>query len=178
MSRDGSDSLGSGGSGTRSPPHFVAAQHLAAGAGISNAKVRLYVLQSQNNKWLDLGSARLSILPKEEGAIIAAPSMLHNGLEKRIRVAKKRKGWGGDKAEGETLLDVALPETCFERWARTGIGVSVWVDVVGGDVGAIAPTGGVSDKRVVKYMIQVCLFFPASRSTNISNFYTMLTFFY
>ncbi|KIW04848.1 uncharacterized protein PV09_04030 [Verruconis gallopava] len=147
ISRDGSDSLGSGGSGTRSPPQFVADQTLlSGGAGISNAKIRLYVLQSKN-KWVDLGSARLSILPKEEGAVIAAPLMLHTGQEKRIAITKKKTA--------ECLLDVTLPEPCFERWARTGIGVSVWVDVKGNGGEGIPETGGVTEKRVVKYMIQL-----------------------
>jgi len=75
--------------------------------------------------------------------------MLHTGVEKRIVISKKGKN------EGETLLDVTLPEPCFERWARTGIGVSVWVDV-GGEDGGVAKTGGVTEKRVIKYMIQVC----------------------
>jgi hypothetical protein len=153
ISRDGSDSMGSGGSGSRSPPQFVSDQTLlSGGAGITNAKIRLYVLQSKN-KWLDLGSAKLSVLPKEEGALIAAPIMLHTGLEKRIAVMKKKRGGG----EGERLLDVTLPEPCFERWARTGIGVSVWVDVKEGGGEGVASTGGVTEKRVVKYMIQVCL---------------------
>jgi hypothetical protein len=152
ISGDGSDSMGSGGSGSRSPPHFVSPGDqtlLSGGAGITNAKIRLYVLQSKN-KWLDMGSAKLSILPKEEGAIVAAPIMLHTGLEKRIVVVKKKRGDGGEK-----LLDVTLPEPCFERWARTGIGVSVWVDVKGMGEGGVADTGGVGEKRVVKYMIQV-----------------------
>ena len=161
FSAGNSDSLGSnGGSGSRSPPQFVAPGDqalLAGGAGISNAKIRLYVLQSKN-KWLDLGSAKLSILPKEEGAPIAAPIMLHTGLEKRIVVSKKKRtgfaGKNGVMMEGERLLDVTLPEPCFERWARTGIGVSVWVDARGAG-GGVADTGGVGEKRVVKYMIQV-----------------------
>ena len=156
FSGGGSDSMGSGGSGSKSPPIFVKDQTLlGGGAGISNAKIRLYVLQSKN-KWVDLGSAKLSILPKEEGAPIAAPIMLHTGAEKRIVVAKKKKGMG--EGVGEKLLDVTLPEMCFERWARTGIGVSVWVDARGVG-GGVADTGGVGEKRVVKYMIQVCLSF-------------------
>jgi hypothetical protein len=151
FSGGGSDSAGSG---THSPPHFVPSQPLlSGGAGISNAKIRLYVLASKK-QWLDLGSAKLSILPKEDGAVIAAPIMLHTGQEKRIVVVKKK---------GERLLDVTLPENCFERWARTGIGVSVWVDA-GEEGGRVADTGGVGLTRVVKYMIQVCLTMLEKRS--------------
>jgi len=68
--------------------------------------------------------------------------------EKRILVT--------GKTHGETLLDVTLNESCFERVARSGIAVSVWEDIVGKDgvVGA-AQTGGVAGARARVYMVQM-----------------------
>jgi hypothetical protein len=153
-SRDGgsSGSMGSGGSGANSPPAFVdpskpGAAAALAGLGITNAKIRLYVRQNQGSKWADLGSARLSIMQREQDRDINAPIMLQTGVEKRILVVGKSKA--------EVMLDVTLGESCFERVARTGIAVSVWEDVVPAGHG-VAATGGVAEKRVRIYMIQVC----------------------
>jgi hypothetical protein len=153
-SRDGasSGSMGSGGSGAQSPPAFVDpskpdAAAALAGLGITNAKIRLYVRQNQGSKWADLGSARLSIMQREQDKDVNTPIMLQTGLEKRILVVGKLKA--------EVMLDVTLGESCFERVARTGIAVSVWEDVVP-DGHGVAATGGVAEKRVKIYMIQVC----------------------
>jgi hypothetical protein len=56
---------------------------------------------------------------------------------------------------GKTLLDVTLGESCFERVARTGIGVSVWEDVRD-EKGAlrVGKEGGVAGVRVRMFMIQ------------------------
>jgi hypothetical protein len=152
-SRDGasSGSMGSGGSGAHSPPAFVdpskpGAAAALAGLGITNAKIRLYVRQHQGSKWADLGSARLSIMQREQDRDVDAPIMLQTGMEKRILVVGKSKA--------EVMLDVTLGESCFERVARTGIAVSVWEDVVPEGHG-VAATGGVAEKRVKIYMIQV-----------------------
>ncbi len=61
------------------------------------------------------------------------------------------------KMRGETLLDVTLGETCFERVARTGIAVSVQEQLLGpnGEVGQVGKTGGVVATRVRVYMLQV-----------------------
>ncbi|KAI5209572.1 hypothetical protein E4T39_00789 [Aureobasidium subglaciale] len=108
--------------------------------GITNAKIRLYIRESQN-KWRDMGSARLSILlpPRPSSGIPASPRTI--GLEKRILVSGKTRG--------ETLLDVTLGESCFERVARTGIAVSVWEDMTGPGT-----TGGVLASKANTYMIQ------------------------
>jgi hypothetical protein len=62
------------------------------------------------------------------------------------------------KSSGETLLDVTLGESCFERVARSGIAVSVWEDIIGpgGQVGIAGAVGGVSGAKARVYMIQVC----------------------
>jgi hypothetical protein len=154
-SRDGgsSNSMGSGGSGAHSPPTFVdpskpgSGGTVPIGLGITNAKIRLYVRQNHGGKWADLGSARLSIMQRDEQGI-NTPTMLQTGMEKRILVVGKSKA--------EVMLDVTLGESCFERVARTGIAVSVWEDVVKEGHG-VAATGGVAEKRVKIYMIQVRL---------------------
>ncbi|KAF2430970.1 hypothetical protein EJ08DRAFT_733731 [Tothia fuscella] len=155
-SRDGasSGSMGSGGSGAHSPPTYVdpskpgSAPPVPIGLGITNAKIRLYARQSQSSKWADLGAARLSIMQRDNQGI-NTPIMLQTGVEKRILVVGKSKA-------AEVMLDVTLGESCFERVARTGIAVSVWEDVVPeGHGGGVAATGGVAEKRVKIYMIQL-----------------------
>jgi hypothetical protein len=88
-----------------------------------------------------MGSARLSILlpPRPSPGIPASPRTI--GLEKRILVSGKTRG--------ETLLDVTLGESCFERVARTGIAVSVWEDRTGP-----VTSGGVLASKADTYMIQ------------------------
>lgn len=125
-------------SGTSTPVVYDPSQ--GAPLGIANAKVRLYVRETQN-KWRDMGSARLSILLPPRPSSGGPPSPRSAGMEKRILVAGKTKG--------ETLLDVTLGESCFERVARTGIAVSVWQDKT--SPGAI---GGVGTSKAITYMIQ------------------------
>ena len=96
-----------------------------------------------------MGSARLTIMlpPRPFPNVPANPRT--TGLEKRILVQ--------GKTHGETLLDVTLGESCFERVARTGIAVSVWEDNMGpnGEVGHVAAVGGVGSSRARTYMIQM-----------------------
>jgi hypothetical protein len=169
LSRDGG-SDGSGGSGGRSPPAFVDPKNPGDGLGpmgpslgITNAKIRLYVRQPKGGKWQDLGSARLSIMQRELDQGINTPAMIQTGVEKRIIVTGKGKSsfgsLGGTARLGAIILDVTLGESCFERVARTGIAVSVWEDVLG-ESGGVAATGGVSEKRIKVYMIQVSSCFP------------------
>ena len=56
------------------------------------------------------------------------------------------------KTRGEVLLDVCLPESSFERVARTGIAVSVYEENYGG---VIAKQGGVGTSSQRIYMIQM-----------------------
>jgi hypothetical protein len=74
--------------------------------------------------------------------------------EKRIVVVGKTKS--------ETLLDVTLGESSFERVARSGIAVSVWEDMTGpsGQAGTVGAVGGVSGARARVFMIQVRLVAP------------------
>ncbi|KAI4748722.1 hypothetical protein E4T50_00950 [Aureobasidium sp. EXF-12298] len=135
-SRSGtSESLSSGAS-----TPIVYDPSLGTPLGITNAKIRLYIRESQN-KWRDMGSARLSILlpPRPSPGVPASPRTI--GLEKRILVSGKTRG--------ETLLDVTLGESCFERVARTGIAVSVWEDRTGP-----VTSGGVLASKADTYMIQ------------------------
>lgn len=150
-STEDSDSLRQG-DGSCSPPTFVDPAKMGPiveSLGITSAKIRLYLRQTKG-KWIDLGSARLSVLQtKGDGdsdAGVKSPFALHTGLEKRILVTSKA---------GEVMLDATLGESCFERIARTGIAVSLWEDAVAGGRG-VAATGGVAERRMKVYMLQVC----------------------
>ncbi|GAB7353981.1 hypothetical protein MBLNU459_g4576t1 [Dothideomycetes sp. NU459] len=116
--------------------------------GITNAKIRLYIRET-STKWRDMGSARLTIMlpPRPAPNVPASPRT--TGMEKRILV------YG--KTQGETLLDVTLGESCFERVARTGIAVSVWEENTGpnGEIGQVGASGGVMSSRSRTYMIQM-----------------------
>ncbi|EOD44772.1 hypothetical protein GTA08_BOTSDO11428 [Neofusicoccum parvum] len=125
---------------------------------ILNTKIRLYARESQQ-KWRDMGAARLSIMrpsrPSSPGANPyvrqgqGSPGQRNIEAEKRIVVLGKTRG--------ETLLDVTLSESCFERVARTGIAVSVWEDTVGtnDEMGGIPAIGGVAGTKARVYMIQM-----------------------
>ncbi|OCK76157.1 hypothetical protein K432DRAFT_336215 [Lepidopterella palustris CBS 459.81] len=162
-SRDGAGSTGSldsgsagSWSGTSTPnPDDTPCRAPGAPLGITNTKIRLYERETQS-KWRDMGSARLTIMLPDPSTPrsatrqgLGSPGFCQPGSEKRILVLGKTKG--------ETLLDVTLGETCFERVARTGIAVSVWEDVVGksGVVGSVPAVGGVSGARARVYMIQM-----------------------
>lgn len=118
--------------------------------GLSNAKVRLYIRETAS-KWRDLGSARLTIMRPTNAAhplLVPGTSPLQQkqgANDKRIVVIGKSKG--------DTLLDVTLGESCFERVARTGIAVSVWEAF---EDGLVAKVGGVVGGHLRVFMIQVC----------------------
>ena len=116
--------------------------------GITNMKIRLHFRETAT-KWRDMGSARLTIMlpPRVIPNLPASPRI--TGQEKRILVE--------GKTHGETLLDVTLGESCFERVARTGIAVSVWEDNMGpnGELGHVAAVGGVTSSKAKTYMIQM-----------------------
>ncbi|KAF2749404.1 hypothetical protein M011DRAFT_398968 [Sporormia fimetaria CBS 119925] len=146
---------GSSGSGSNTPPS-TDSNAPRAPAGITTVKCRLYERDSFSSKWRDMGHARLSIMLPDMSMVQptprqgkGSPGMRNPTQEKRILVE--------GKSAGETLLDVTLGESSFERVARTGIAVSVWEDVVGpdGQVGTAAAVGGVSGARATVYMIQV-----------------------
>ncbi|EPS41324.1 hypothetical protein H072_4803 [Dactylellina haptotyla CBS 200.50] len=82
---------------------------------VSNLKVKLWKRESAT-KWADLGAGRLNIITPPPGHAARGGGGL-NSNEKRI-VIRDRKGQN-------TLLDVVLGESCFERVARTGIAVHV-----------------------------------------------------
>ncbi|MCJ1369289.1 hypothetical protein MMC20_000499 [Loxospora ochrophaea] len=136
----------SSGSGTSSPlPIPLDESGKAAPIGLSNAKIRLYTRETAS-KWRDMGSARLTIMRPTNAAHppTLPPSPRQTMNQKRILISGKTKG--------ETLLDVTLGESRFERVARTGIALSVWEDFEGGMVGAV---GGVGPGRARVYMIQM-----------------------
>ncbi|KAF2659999.1 hypothetical protein K491DRAFT_621709 [Lophiostoma macrostomum CBS 122681] len=144
---------GSPGSGSSSPIDPTRAP--GAPAGITNTKCRLYEREISSSKWRDMGSARLTIMLPDLSIVSAmrqgkgSPGMRDPSQEKRIVIT--------GKAKGETMLDVTLSESCFERVARSGIAVSVWEDVVGADgrVGTVGAVGGVSGARARVFMIQM-----------------------
>ncbi|KAG9831144.1 EBP-domain-containing protein, partial [Aureobasidium melanogenum] len=67
----------------------------------------------------------------------------------KIRLYIQKRILVSGKTRGETLLDVTLGESCFERVARTGIAVSVWEDRTGP-----VTSGGVLASKANTYMIQ------------------------
>ena len=151
----------SSGSGTNSPipgglrPPGITADDTkdsSAPIGLSNAKIRLYIRES-NTKWRDLGSARLTIMRPTNASHPLAPELAGGpGRPAGNRANDKRVVVIG-KSGGKTLLDVTLGETSFERVARTGIAVGVW-EAFGG--GLVAKEGGVVGGNWRIFMIQVC----------------------
>lgn len=127
--------------------------------GIMNSKIRLYSRES-SQKWRDMGAARLSIMrPSRPSSPNANPYVRQGGQGspgQRDPGAAKRIVVLG-KTRGETLLDVTLDESCFERVARTGIAASVWEDTVGtnDEMGGVPAMGGVAGTKARVYMIQV-----------------------
>ncbi|KAE8351265.1 hypothetical protein BDV28DRAFT_23134 [Aspergillus coremiiformis] len=139
------------------------------GIGLSNAKIRLYVRETQS-KWRDMGAARLTIMPattepRRPEAATGGPDDASTGVEgvdgsppasgaaspRRTIDSEKRILIRG-KTRGEVLLDVCLPESSFERVARTGIAVSVWEETEGG---TMPKKGGVTGGTSKIYMIQM-----------------------
>ncbi|KAF7712198.1 Uncharacterized protein PECH_003964 [Penicillium ucsense] len=178
ISRSGrEDSLysSSGASSDPSPSsgigRIAAAIKGADGIGLSNAKIRLY-LRETASKWRDMGAARLTIMPaplknspsRPGTAVSAATEDLKDDREesasppssgattpRRDAESEKRIIIRG-KTRGEILLDVCLPESSFERVARTGIAVSVYEENEGG---VIAKQGGVGTGTQRIYMLQL-----------------------
>ena len=170
----------SSGSGTSTPLPLVTAggqdgKDASAPIGLSNAKIRLYIRETAS-KWRDLGSARLTIMRPTNASHPLAPAAA-DGADKSPPSGVLSNAGGGangpgltgspggpgsndkrivviGKAKGETLLDVTLGETCFERVARTGIAVSVWVNF---EDGLVAKEGGVAGGTLKVFMIQVSL---------------------
>jgi hypothetical protein len=142
-----------------SPPGSGASTPNATGApaGITNTKCRLYERESVK-KWRDMGSARLTImLPSPHPTAPSSPTNpLQRGPGTRDRT-QERRILVTSKKESQTLLDVTLSETCFERVARSGIAVSVWEDLVGdhGEIGQVQKTGGVLGAKARVFMIQM-----------------------
>lgn len=143
------------GSGASTPSNLEPGRASGAPAGITNTKCRLYERDSLT-KWRDMGAARLTIMLPDASIPTTAmrqgkgsPGTRDPSQEKRIVVVGKTKG--------QTLLDVTLSESCFERVARSGIAVSVWEDIVGPDgvAGRAGHTGGVSGARARIFMIQM-----------------------
>ncbi|KAJ5099916.1 hypothetical protein N7532_006917 [Penicillium argentinense] len=167
--REGSMYSGSGESG-HSPSsgigRIAAAIKGADGIGLSNAKIRIY-LRETASKWRDMGAARLTIMPappKSPSRPGTARGQRHTWRRQRIippssGAATPRREAESEKriiirgkTRGEILLDVCLPESSFERVARTGIAVSVYEENAGG---VVAKQGGVTATSQRIYMIQM-----------------------
>lgn len=149
---------------------IAAAIRGADGIGLSNAKIRLYIRETQS-KWRDMGAARLTIMPAPSTSSTSdspRPTTAVSGrsdadgadgssgsgsttprreseLSKRILIRGKTRG--------EVLLDVCLGESSFERVARTGIAISVWEENEGGT--PAKQQGGVTVGAFRIYMIQM-----------------------
>ena len=137
-------------SGPRADDNKLPSAEGAGPIGLSNAKIRLYIRETAS-KWRDLGSARLTIMrpTNDDHPLLVlgnTPQQKQGANDKRIVII--------GKAKGETLLDVTLGESCFERVARTGIAVSVWEAFEGG---LVAKEGGVVGGKLRVFMIQVCV---------------------
>lgn len=143
----------------------------ADGIGLSNAKIRLYLRESAS-KWRDMGAARFTIMPappknpsrpstavsgRSEGSAShggdgpSSPTSSSAATPRRDTEPQKRIIIRG-KTRGEVLLDVCLPESSFERVARTGIAVSVYEENEGG---AVSKQGGVTGTSQRIYMVQM-----------------------
>jgi hypothetical protein len=170
--REGSMYSGSRDSSGPSPSsgigRIAAAIKGADGIGLSNAKIRIYLRESAS-RWRDMGAARLTIMPappknppsrpgtavsgRSEGSRDDSTSPPSSGAATPRRDAEPEKRIiVRGKTRGEVLLDVCLPESSFERVARTGIAVSVHEENEGG---AIAKQGGVGTSTQRIYMIQL-----------------------
>ncbi|KAL2833545.1 hypothetical protein BJY01DRAFT_253472 [Aspergillus pseudoustus] len=140
------------------------------GIGLSNAKIRLYIRETQS-KWRDMGAARLTIMPappsesrrpvtavspevNPDGSPDITPPGSGAASPQRVVEAQNQKRIViRGKTRGEVLLDVCLDESCFERVARTGIAVSVREEAEEGP--AVASKGGVTTGDSTVYMIQM-----------------------
>lgn len=172
--REGSMYSGSGDSGDGPSPsggigRIAAAIKGADGIGLSNAKIRIYLRESAS-KWRDMGAARLSIElappknPSRPGTAVSGRSESGNhgdsngssppssgATTPRRDVEPEKRIIIRGKTRGEILLDECLPESSFERVARTGIAISVYED---NDV-SVAKQGGVTTSSQRVYMIQM-----------------------
>ncbi|KAL2858195.1 hypothetical protein BJX68DRAFT_262741 [Aspergillus pseudodeflectus] len=140
------------------------------GIGLSNAKIRLYIRETQS-KWRDMGAARLTIMPappseprrpdtafSPEGHTEGSPDTTPPGSGaaspgRVVEAQNQKRIVIRGKTRGEVLLDVCLDESCFERVARTGIAVSVREEAEEGP--AVASQGGVTTGDSTVYMIQM-----------------------
>ncbi|PLB37421.1 uncharacterized protein BDW47DRAFT_37917 [Aspergillus candidus] len=176
------DSLYSSSAGSGSDPHSGIGRIAAAikgvdGIGLSNAKIRLYMRESQS-KWRDMGAARLTIMPAtpapprrpdtaasrhSDGATTTATGPDENfangdsppasgamSPQRGIELEKRILIRG--KTRNEVLLDACLGESSFERVARTGIAVSMRAE---NENGAMPKKGGVTSGVTKIYMIQM-----------------------
>lgn len=154
----------------------------AAPIGLSNAKIHLYVRET-TSKWRNLGAARLTIMrpshtdqadgagseqvsfsTKDEnsgGPAVVTSSGASQAEKHNLRAPGSGQASASDKRvlvtskkSGETLLDVTLGDTCFERVARTGIAVSVWETTLS-EEGHVAKQGGVIGGKFKVYMLQM-----------------------
>ncbi|THC93990.1 hypothetical protein EYZ11_006537 [Aspergillus tanneri] len=144
----------SAGSGSNHSPSSGLGRIAAAikgvdGIGLSNAKIRLYVRETQT-KWRDMGAARLTIMPSTRES--SNPEIAMTGQVDSNDAAEGTDGSPPGSMRDEVLLDVCLPESSFERVARTGIAVSVWEESAGG---AMPKKGGVTGGFSRIYMIQM-----------------------
>lgn len=141
------------------------------GIGLSNAKIRLYVRETQT-KWRDMGAARLTIMPATDGSDGTTPgtgrppTSASSATPRAVDSHEPRKRiLIHGKTRNEVLLDVSLGESSFERVARTGIAVSVWEEksatnskdsifgAAGG--GGMPERGGVTGGTYRIYMVQM-----------------------
>ncbi|KAJ5312036.1 hypothetical protein N7508_002866 [Penicillium antarcticum] len=177
--REDSIHSGSGDSGTNPSPNsgigrIAAAIKGADGIGLSNAKIRLYARESAS-KWRDMGAARMTIMPAPpknpsrpgtavsgrsdsslqrgdtDGASGSSPPASGAASPRRGMETERRIVIRG-KTRGETLLDVCLGESAFERIARTGIAVSIREE---NEDGSVAKKGGVATGSGKIFMIQM-----------------------
>lgn len=174
--REGSLYSGDGDSGDAPSPssgigRIAAAIKGADGIGLSNAKIRIYLRESAS-KWRDMGAARLTIMPappknpSRPGTAVSGSGRSENSGSHSDGSSPPSSGAATPRADaesmkrivvrgktrGEILLDVCLPESSFERIARTGIAVSVYEET---NDGVISKQGGVNTSSQKIFMIQM-----------------------
>ncbi|KAJ5673555.1 hypothetical protein N7507_002682 [Penicillium longicatenatum] len=172
--REGSLYSGDGDSGDAPSPssgigRIAAAIKGADGIGLSNAKIRIYLRESAS-KWRDMGAARLTIMPappknpSRPGTAVSSRSEnsashvdgesppSSGAATPRADAESMKRIVVRGKTRGEILLDVCLPESSFERIARTGIAVSVYEET---NDGVISKQGGVNTSSQKIFMIQM-----------------------
>lgn len=160
----------------------TSAEAANGGGMVNNMKIRLYIREDMT-KWINLGAARLTILPppgsedrfesrhasafspaqpssgvadpREPGrGSLSIPSSTHTPHRIHNDGREKRIIVSANKQSDVIYIDRVLGESCFERVMQSGIAVNVWEEDK-----RIGDRGGVIGGRSKTYMFQ----FPGAK---------------